>query len=386
MKICQRCGKQYTDDNMFCENCGEKLVLIENPPVQQNSVQGAGMPIPPDFNPQKPKPPKQPNMLLIVLLIAVVVMIAVTAVLLFLFKDNLPFMGKDGGQQEFVQETMEGQDEENSKEQMTQEEEQPKEETDESAGNDAQESYADVQLNGVDNAYIQVSGVVMEEGNSYVLKLSEVLSACAYDPEDKVVEQERVSSLVLEGDDLEEYLGAQVLIKGRLSADISREFTLQVVNLDVEKAAVQEDYQTHRYELIVDDVTWLGAFEDCKARGGYLLQINSEEELEQVGSLIFQAKLQNIHFYLGGRRDLNGRDYFWVDSENRLVGGILNPEGFDWTADYWMENEPSYTSDDEEEMYMNLVYYQDEWMLNDVSMDITPFYPGRTGYICEYDE
>ena len=51
-----------------------------------------------------------------------------------------------------------------------------------------------------------------------------------------------------------------------------------------------------------------------------------------------------------------------------------------------MENEPSFTSEGDMELYMNLVYYQENWVLNDVPADITVYYPGKTGYICEFDE
>ena len=80
------------------------------------------------------------------------------------------------------------------------------------------------------------------------------------------------------------------------------------------------------------------------------------------------------------------QEYYWVDAWDSFVGEPLNPEGQSWAAGYWMENEPSFTSEGDMELYMNLVHYQENWVLNDVPADITVYYPGKTGYICEFDE
>ena len=64
-----------------------------------------------------------------------------------------------------------------------------------------------------------------------------------------------------------------------------------------------------------------------------------------------------------------------MNAENQLVGGMLNPKGIEWTAAYWMEDEPSFVSEEENEMFMN-----------HEPMDITQYYLGKTGYICEMDE
>ena len=251
------------------------------------------------------------------------------------------------------------------------------------------ESYGDARINGVDNAYVQVSGTIEEEDGSIVLQLPEAVSVSAYDPEEEIVQGEKVTYLVLEGDGLEEYLKYEVAVKGKLSAGTSGDFFLKIVKLDVEKEAAPEKgatVESHRYQLIVDDVSWEEAFADCQERGGYLVQINSEEEYQSIIKLIEDADMQEIHFYLGGRRSQDRQDYYWVDEQNWFEGDALNPGENAWSADHWMENEPSFQSEDEEEMYMNLIYYKEQWVLNDVPGDITVYYPGKTGYICEFDE
>lgn len=146
------------------------------------------------------------------------------------------------------------------------------------------------------------------------------------------------------------------------------------------------DTQIHRYELLRNDVTWEQAYDDCKSRGGYLVQINSLEEYQHIIQQINGEAKQDVHFFLGGRRSGSGRDYYWINSQNEFEGDSLNPGKDSWAAGHWMENEPSYSSDGEAEQYMSLVYYQNAWVFNDVPEDISKYYSGKIGYICEYDE
>ena len=87
--------------------------------------------------------------------------------------------------------------------------------------------------------------------------------------------------------------------------------------------------------------------------------------------------MQDVHFYLGGRRSRAGRDYYWINSQNEFEGDSLNPGKDSWAAGLWMKNEPSYSSDGDTEQYMSLVYYQNAWVMNDVPEDISIYYPGK---------
>lgn len=252
-------------------------------------------------------------------------------------------------------------------------------------GNGENTSYANADINGVDNAYIQVSGTVAQENSKFILKLQKPSSVCAYNAEDDIIQKKKVKIFTLDGTDMEEYLGDTVAIKGKLSADFDGDFSLQPVKTEVMQEA-KEETGTSRYQLIQADATWEEAFSDCISRGGTLAQINSEEEFQKVTALIEGQNMQHIHFYLGGRRDDGSSAYYWADTGNRLEGEMLNPEGSSWAASHWMENEPSFTSEGDTELYLNLIYYKDNWVLNDVPSDITQYYPGKTGYICEFDE
>ncbi|MEY8391610.1 BspA family leucine-rich repeat surface protein [Lachnospiraceae bacterium 45-W7] len=142
----------------------------------------------------------------------------------------------------------------------------------------------------------------------------------------------------------------------------------------------------HYYLMLYGNVTWKEAYDDCIARGGYLAQINSEKEWETITNAITENNHQNYHFYLGGRRSRTGTEYYWINEENEFEGNALNPGGTEWSATHWMANEPSFFSDNEEEMYMNLICYEGEFLFNDVAGDITKYYPDQIAYICEFGE
>ena len=145
----------------------------------------------------------------------------------------------------------------------------------------------------------------------------------------------------------------------------------------------------HSYRLVVSDCTWQQAFQYAKAAGGRLATFETEEEYQAMINQITQAGLSNIMFRIGGRRDPSQNQYFWVDSDNRLTGSILNASS-SWAYSAWMVGEPSFQDGSIQESFMDMYYYQNEgrWVLNDVPDDIisvVPGYSGKLGYIIEFD-
>lgn len=147
----------------------------------------------------------------------------------------------------------------------------------------------------------------------------------------------------------------------------------------------------HTYELIVSDMTWTQAYEDCIARGGHLVRINSEEEYQAILQQISQEDKNNIKFWLGGTRDADSHEYHWVYEDGTYGDEVLN--GNDKYASYWLSGEPSYEDEavGSQEMYMNMFYMkkEDRWVWNDVPDDLIAVvntYAGTVGYICEYEE
>ncbi|MRM87789.1 C-type lectin domain-containing protein [Faecalicatena contorta] len=154
-------------------------------------------------------------------------------------------------------------------------------------------------------------------------------------------------------------------------------------------SAPADDAAIHRYEYIKSDCTWTEAFQDCLNRGGYLARINSSEEYEYIRKEISRAGMTNIFFRIGGRRDDNSKDYYWVNENNKLFGEKLNSED-SWCSDEWKNGEPSFQDGSLEEQYMDLFFYDGEkrFVWNDVPDDMLAAessYTGFLGYICEYE-
>lgn len=148
----------------------------------------------------------------------------------------------------------------------------------------------------------------------------------------------------------------------------------------------------HRYELIVDDVTWKEAEELCRQKGGYLATLTSKEEFDRVTRQIEDEGKTGISFFVGATRDEEYTDnysYHWVhDHRNdNMFSSAMNS--------FWLPGEPSYseTRDDNvtvEERYVDYIYRKSDGRgyLNDVTNDIleqAPSLKGAIGYICEYD-
>ncbi|MCI9463781.1 MAG: hypothetical protein HFI48_07835 [Lachnospiraceae bacterium] len=159
----------------------------------------------------------------------------------------------------------------------------------------------------------------------------------------------------------------------------------------------------HRYELIVDDVTWKEAYEACKNRGGYLATILSVEELERIEEQIITEGETDTCFWVGANKvdeEGNSIGYHWLEPE-RAAENSKNYDMLDFYnalwQNFWYGNEPSFWIEGEgvkiriNEAYVMLIYNEknDSFGLCDTVEDILALdhsYAGRIGYICEYDE
>lgn len=142
-----------------------------------------------------------------------------------------------------------------------------------------------------------------------------------------------------------------------------------------ETPAVPEAPKEHRYEIFKEDISWTEARDRCIEKGGYLVVINNQEELDKVISIAKAAGLSRI--WIGGHR-INDV-IVWESGED--VSFFPAPWG---TGD-----EPSYVDsyDGTKEDYL-MLWNNDGWQYNDSRNDPVADYPkwykGTIGFICEY--
>lgn len=147
-------------------------------------------------------------------------------------------------------------------------------------------------------------------------------------------------------------------------------------------------YAVHRYEIVIADVHWTEAYQlAMTVPNGHLVHINSEEEFQVITDQICEEGYQDIIFWLGGMRQGDSEEYYWIGNDGNVYGDVLN------SSSHWLENEPSIYDQDlgTAEKYMDMFYRksEDRWVWNDVPnelIELAPFYSGKVGYIVEIEE
>ena len=140
----------------------------------------------------------------------------------------------------------------------------------------------------------------------------------------------------------------------------------------VETPAPTEEPKESRYEVIVNDVSWIAARDSAVAAGGHLAVINDAEEYQKVLDLV---KQQDVSYVWLGCRRVDGA-MTWVDGTD---------------VDYWpwLEGEPSYVDGNIAEDYLMLSRINGVWGYNDnrndPAGDYPGFYSGRVAYVIEFD-
>lgn len=263
------------------------------------------------------------------------------------------------------------------------EEEEPEEEIDMSM----------VDINASLDSYVELAGTVDEYGEC--LQMEEILNIYAWDEiqgEDVLVEN--VDKVYIDDTSLysmEEYAGRNVMVGGDLWFESGTAYYRVTTIISAEPEI--DDPGIHRYQIVVADCSWEEALYRSQEQGGYLARISSAEEYQYITNML--NDYTNIHFYLGGRRDDTGSDYYWVNKENEFMGECLNSSD-SFCMPYWYSGEPSYNDTGSEatgmitEDVMNLFYVSGTWYLNDSSGNLAQDYPellsGKVGYIIEFEE
>ena len=216
-----------------------------------------------------------------------------------------------------------------------------------------------------------------KEGTSRVADRTDAQEAAVYD--EKTVEQEPVSN--------EEY--ATELADNQQESWEEEADPEEEIDESLEPTETFSDDGVNTYELIVGDVTWTEAYENCISRGGHLVRITTDEEYQTVLQQIYSEDKANIKFWIAGSRG-DDDEYHWIYEDGGQSEEVINYE--DKYKSYWLENEPSFydESTQSEENRMNMFYMKktDKWVWNDVPddvLEVASFYSGTIGYICEYE-
>ena len=148
----------------------------------------------------------------------------------------------------------------------------------------------------------------------------------------------------------------------------------------------------HRYEFIVDDVTWDEAYEACRKKGGYLARIETEEEYKDICDRIEKEGLEKKIFWVGAGRVDGIYMYGWCNDDGTFTTKGLST----YRSKHWLYGEPTFYSetasgDYMDEMVVNFFYHKGSkgFVYNDAPSDIlaaAPDYKGRVAYICEFDD
>ena len=140
---------------------------------------------------------------------------------------------------------------------------------------------------------------------------------------------------------------------------------------------IQTAPHTSRYELIKADVSWQQANDECIAKGGHLVTITSQPEMDQMVQMCEQAGIK--YCWIGGYTSVRNKAAF---------GHWITGEPFAYTA--WYPGEPSRNDlDGTPEFYLMLWKVETAWSWNDQRNDVVAdydYFKGVIGYICEYED
>lgn len=253
-------------------------------------------------------------------------------------------------------------------------------------------SFYENALDAINNSMLWLDGTISEDGN--ILSLQESVNLCALNESGEETRCNDVMDVNVVEDssdiELQEMKGCVVRLGGSILMIKSQPVMLVSKAIIVEQRPEDEDI--HTYLIVQKDCTWDEAFRECLEQGGYLVRINTKEEWDYITKQIINEKKEKIQFFIGARRDVDAKSYYWVDEDNEFIGERLDNQDTGWCKDVWLEGEPSYSDKEidvsEDCIEMFLYSKTGKWVLNDVPNNIlkaVPQFQGRIGYICEIE-
>lgn len=141
------------------------------------------------------------------------------------------------------------------------------------------------------------------------------------------------------------------------------------------------DYSHHssRYEVVKQDISWADANAAAIRKGGHLVTITSQDEMNQISAMCEAAEIK--YCWMGG--------YTMIDSTG-CYGHWITGEDFN-QYQAWYPGEPSRNDvDGTEEKYLMLWNIKGVWSWNDERINPAGEpelnYRGKTGYVIEYEQ
>ena len=166
---------------------------------------------------------------------------------------------------------------------------------------------------------------------------------------------------------------------------VENETTLTTETVTTESETTVADNQTHSYKIIKGDVTWEEAFQLAKNQGGYLVNIETEEEMQTITNQLKAEVGESGIYWIGAKKDIG--EYHWINDTYMYNADEVIDDDYNW-----LENEPTYYDmyNNWDESYVNMFYSSSEerWAWNDAPNDIisvVPSYSGKVGYIVEIE-
>lgn len=139
----------------------------------------------------------------------------------------------------------------------------------------------------------------------------------------------------------------------------------------------------HRYELIIQDVSWTEAQTLCQEKGGYLATITAPEERLAILELMKQEEKSDYEFFVGYRTEPER----WIAADQSEIPAGTLPGFWEYQAPDYNFIEPEF----EIQECGILKYYPETdkiylFSAPDALVSTLPEYAGKIGYICEYDQ
>ncbi len=148
----------------------------------------------------------------------------------------------------------------------------------------------------------------------------------------------------------------------------------------------------HRYELVVDDLTWEEAFQAAKDAGGYLAIVTGSREYKKLAEQIKKNNLTKYLFHVAYNSNWDAPDG-WVYPDGSIVEGDYqsyiedpdySPEWADWKRKDGVYGLLKYCPTDSN-VYLYYAPANIFGYINDDGSYVTDRFNGQIGYIIEYD-